>query len=141
RQMLTALADGACIETPEGTIVFEPTEGTQVRRPDNAEVLWLTAEQSNSSLIVDDAVMLKLFRKVSPGTHPESEMSRYLTTHGFLNAPSMLGEVVRIAENGERNSLALAQAFVRNQGDAWTWNLDQFNRVLDDLATREASAE
>jgi len=142
-QMLDALAAGARIETPEGTIGFEPVEGTQdiLRRPDNAEVLWLAAEQSNSSLTVDDAVMLKIFRKVSPGDHPEAEMSRYLTRHGFANAPALLGEVVRLSDKGERNSLGVAQAFVRNQGDAWAWTLDQFNRALDDLSTREDGAD
>ena len=58
-------------------------------------MLWLCAEQSNSSLIVDDAVMLKIFRKVSAGEHPEAEMGRYLTAQGFLNTPALLGEVVR----------------------------------------------
>src|SRR6185436_10946784 len=38
-------------------------------------------------------------------------------------------------------SLAVAQAFVRNQGDAWVWTLDQFNRALDDLATRDGGSE
>ena len=104
-------------------------------------VLWLTAEQSNSSLIVNDAVMLKVFRKVSAGMHPEAEMSRYLTTQGFANTPPMLGEIVRVAKDGERSSLAVAQGFVRNQGDAWTWLLDQFNRAIDDIATREADGD
>ena len=55
--------------------------------------MWLSAEQSNSSLIVDDAVMLKIFRRISPGEHPEAEMGRYLTAHGFANSPPLLGEV------------------------------------------------
>ncbi len=142
-QMLRVLAEGGRIETAEGTINFEPAESALdvLRRPDNANVLWLTAEQSNSSLIVDDAVMLKIFRKVSPGIHPESEMSRYLTTQGFANAPALLGEIARISNSGERNSLAVAQAFVRNQGDGWSWTLDQFNRALDDLSSHEEGAE
>jgi maltose alpha-D-glucosyltransferase/alpha-amylase len=143
RQMLAALAAGKSMNTSEGQILFEPTDGKPdvLRRPDNADVLWLTAEQSNSSLIVDDAVMLKIFRKVAAGIHPEAEMSRHLTAQGFLNAPAMLGEVVHVSDNGQRNSLAVAQAFVRNQGDAWTWALDQFNRALDDLVTQEESTE
>jgi maltose alpha-D-glucosyltransferase/alpha-amylase len=142
-QMLKALADRQRIESAEGTIVFEPVEGaeTTLRRPDNAPVLWLTAEQSNSSLIVDDAVMLKIFRRVSSGVHPEAEMSRYLTINGFARTPALFGEIVRISNKGERNSLAIAQAFVRNQGDAWSWTLDQFNRALEDLSTREQGPE
>jgi len=142
-RMLAALAEKSRIETPDGTIVFEPVDGneTALRQPDNPPVLWLTAEQSNSSLIVNDAVMLKIFRKVSAGAHPEAEMSRYLTAQGFANAPPMLGEIVRIGKDEERSSLAVAQGFVRNQGDAWTWTLDQFNRAIDDIATRQAAED
>ena len=143
RRMLEALANGERIETPEGQIVFEPMPDKVevLRRPADAQVMWLTAEQSNSSLIVDDAVMLKIFRSISTGEHPEAEMSRYLTSHGFANAPAMLGEVSRIGRDGERHALAVAQAFVRNQGDAWTWALNQANRAFDATASREASAE
>jgi maltose alpha-D-glucosyltransferase/alpha-amylase len=80
--------------------------------------------------------MLKIFRRIIPGTHPEPEMNRYLTLNGFANAPAHLGEVARITDEGERNSVAVAQAFVRNQGDAWSWTLDQFNRALEDLSMR-----
>jgi len=142
-RMLGALVDKSRMETPDGAIVFEPVESdeTVMRQPENAAVLWLTAEQSNSSLIVNDAVVLKLFRKVSAGMHPEAEMSRYLTAQGFANTPPMLGEIVRVAKDGERSSLAVAQGFVRNQGDAWAWTLNQFNRAIDDLASRQAAGD
>ena len=141
--MVNAMAEGKEIDTPEGKIVFSATEagGEALRIKPEAGINWLSAEQSNSSLIVDDAAMLKIFRRVSPGQHPEAEMSRYLTAQGFSNAPALLGEAVRIDESGERHSLAVAQAFVRNQGDAWTWTLNQFKRAVDDLATHEASTE
>ena len=141
-QMLAALAAKGRIETPEGSIVFEPVDGATdvLRRPENAGVLWLSAEQSNSSLIVDDAVMLKIFRKLAAGAHPEAEMSRYLTAQGFANAPPMLGEVVRVTKDGARWSLGVAQGFVRNQGDGWAWTLDRFSRALDEIAM-QADAE
>jgi maltose alpha-D-glucosyltransferase / alpha-amylase len=143
RQMLVSLADGARIETPEGQIVFEPAPNKVevLRRPADASVMWLTAEQSNSSLIVDDAVMLKIFRRISTGEHPEAEMGRYLTAHNFANVPALLGEVSRVGPDGQRHALAVAQAFVRNQGDAWTWALNQVNRAFDATASREATAE
>jgi len=141
--MLASLADAATIETAEGRIEFRPMPEMRetLRRKPDAEVLWLTAEQSNSSLIVDDAVMLKIFRKVTAGAHPEAEMGRYLTAHGFANSPLLLGEVTRIDKDGESHSLAVAQSFIRNQGDAWAWTLSQFKRAVDDLASHEASVE
>ena len=62
--------------------------------------------------------MLKIFRKVAAGHHPEAEMGRYLTAHGFMNSPLLLGEVVRVDPEGQEHSLAVAQSFIRNQGDA-----------------------
>ena len=141
-EMLASLAAGKPIETDDGSIHFDPAPNAQekLRRSGDAPVHWLTVEQSNSSLIVDDAVMLKVFRRIAPGQHPEAEVSRCLTERGFANSPPLLGEVCHVDRKGERYSLAVALGFVRNQGDAWTWLLDRFNRALDDLATQEAAA-
>ena len=56
---------------------------SSLRSVPDAEVNWLAAEQSNSSLTIGDTVMLKIFRRISPGEHPEAEMSRYLTAAGL----------------------------------------------------------
>jgi maltose alpha-D-glucosyltransferase/alpha-amylase len=100
----------------------------------DAEINWLSAEQSNSSLIVGDVAILKLFRRVAAGPHPEAEMGRYLTEQGFANTAPLLGEVVRIDPDGTRHALAIAQGFIRNQGDAWTWMLDLLMRGMSDLS-------
>ena len=103
-------------------------------------VRFLSVEQSNSSLIIDEKLMLKVFRRIRGGEHPEAEMSRHLTRIGFARIPALLGEVVRRGGDGERHSLAIVQAFVRNQGDAWSWTLDQLNRALDDIGAVTASS-
>ena len=69
--------------------------------PPDAEMNWLSAEQSNSSVIVGDVAILKLFRRVSAGPHPEAEMGRYLTDQGFAGAAPLLGEVVRVGADGD----------------------------------------
>jgi maltose alpha-D-glucosyltransferase/alpha-amylase len=112
---------------------FRPTEFGQLRLkaiPD-VEVNWLAAEQSNSSLTVGDAAMLKIYRRISPGEHPEAEMGRYLTAAGFTHAPQLLGDVVRVAPDGTPSTVAVALGFVRNEGDAWSWILDHLTRALD----------
>ncbi len=59
--------------------------------PPDAEMKWLSAEQSNSSMIIGDVAMLKVFRRIAAGPHPEAEMGRYLTEQGFANAAPLLG--------------------------------------------------
>jgi maltose alpha-D-glucosyltransferase/alpha-amylase len=141
--MVDALASSARLDTAEGEIAFLPTpeRAADLRLPRDAEVNWIGAEQSNSSLIVGDAVVLKMFRRVAGGEHPEAEMGRYLTAHGFTRAPALLGEVVRTARDGTPFSLAIALAFVRNQGDAWAWTIDRLTRALEDLTVQTASVD
>ena len=92
--------------------------------PADAAIRRLSAEQSNSSLIVGDALVLKLVRRVLAGVHPEAEMTGYLTERGFANTAPLFGEVVRVDADGTPHTVALAQGFVRNQGDGWGYTLD-----------------
>ena len=138
--IIAALAAGREFKNPEGTLRFQPTAaGLQpLRAGVEAEVNWLSAEQSNSSLTVGDTVMLKIFRRISAGQHPETEMSHYLTAQGFANAPLLLGDIVQVADDGTPHTLAVALGFVRNQGDAWSWILDHLTRALDSLAPNDS---
>ncbi|MCE9649792.1 MAG: maltose alpha-D-glucosyltransferase [Parvibaculum sp.] len=100
---------------------------------DATALRWLTTEQSNSSLTIDSAIVLKLIRKIASGIHPEVEMSRHLTKLGFENVAPFLGDVVRIDATGEA-TIAILQGFIQNQGDAWTWTIDYLNRVMNERA-------
>ncbi|MGE0714942.1 MAG: maltose alpha-D-glucosyltransferase [Alphaproteobacteria bacterium] len=141
RDVHAALAAGAVVETGGARIEFLPSDRLRGAAIDGeTEIAWLSAEQSNSSLIIGDAAVLKLFRRLVPGIHPEPEMVRHLTEAGYANVPPLLGEIVLQDESGERASLALLQGFVRNQGDAWSWMLDQLGRAADELATAETDA-
>ena len=121
---------------------FVPTSHlADIEVPPDAEIQRLSAEQSNSSLFVGDAAMLKILRRVTAGIHPEAEMSRYLTEAGYANTPPLLGEVVRVSDDGTPHTLMLMQGFVRNQGDAWGWTLDYLARVIEDLTVIDATPE
>ena len=137
RRVIAAIAEGKEVPSSEGLIHFRPTEAGRAKlaTPFGADVHWLAAEQSNSSLTVGDTAMLKVYRRISPGQHPETEINHYLTTHGFTHAPSLLGDVVRIAPDGTPSTLSIVLQFVRNEGDAWTWMLDHLTRALDALAS------
>jgi maltose alpha-D-glucosyltransferase/alpha-amylase len=134
--ILAEMTETRSFENSEGTLSFRPTDvGMRLLKDGkDAEVNWLTAEQSNSSLTVGGSVMLKIFRRISAGHHPETEMNAYLTEHGFSNAPPLLGDIVQIGRDGTPHTLAVALGFVRNQGDAWSWILEQLKRTTDTLA-------
>ena len=136
RAMLAALAAEASLPAgDDAKLEFRPTSRLADAMPaEDAEIRRLSAEQSNSSLIVGDSIVLKIVRHATPGTHPEAEMTRYLTERGYGNAAPLFGEVVRIDSEGAPSTVALAQGFVRNQGDGWSWTLDFLARGVEDLA-------
>ena len=134
--VLTMLRGGTAVPVEGGHISFLPTPQLDaVHIAPDAEIRRLSAEQSNSSLIFGDAVMLKMLRRTTSGIHPEIEMSEYLTARGYANAPPLLGSVWRVSDDGGRQALMVVQGFVRNQGDAWTWLLDSLARTVETLAT------
>ena len=123
------------LDGAEGEIRFVPTSLlTALELPEDARIRRLSAEQSNSSLIVGDLLVMKIVRRVSAGIHPEGEMTRYLTERGFGNTAPLYGEVQRVAPDGTPHTLGLVQGFVRNQGDGWGWTLDFLARSVDELA-------
>ncbi|WP_349371051.1 maltose alpha-D-glucosyltransferase [Salinarimonas sp.] len=136
RALTHGLAEGSVLPTQTGEIRFNATTHFAEHAPaEDAEIEWLTAEQSNSTLIVGRQAVFKLLRKLTAGIHPEAEMSRYLTENGFANSPPLLGEVVHVARDGTPTTLALVQGFVLNQGDGWQWTLNYLDRTIDELST------
>ena len=131
--ILQALCESATAATPDGEIRFLGTPQLDCMQVTaDAPIRWLSAEQSNSSLIIGDLAMIKLVRRVFAGIHPEAEMTQYLTKVGYQNSAPLLGEVVRVSEDGTPHTLVIVQGAIRNQGDAWNWMLENLKRTLDE---------
>jgi maltose alpha-D-glucosyltransferase / alpha-amylase len=114
-----------------GTEVFgelvgdEPVEELSVRR---AEV-----EQTNSSVILGERLILKAYRRLQKGMNPDLEIGRYLTEKArFENTPPLAGAIEYTGSGGETTTLGLLQGFVENQGDGWSYVLDYLDRYLED---------
>jgi len=138
-ELLSLLKAGASVKTSVGEISFRPTPAfDDVALSPEDPIRWLSAEQSNSSVIVDHKLMLKLFRRLAPGRHPEAEMSRALTERGFANAPTLLGEIVHHPSEGEEESMVVVQAYIPGEGDAWEWTASLIHRVLDEMSREDA---
>ena len=126
-----------------GELRFECTEQlAKLGLTEESPVRYLSAEQSNSSVVVADRVVLKLIRRVNPGIHPELEMSAYLTAAGFTNISPLLGWVCRVDEHATPHLLMIAQGYLSNQGDAWAWTQNTLERAIrDQMAPPSRDAE
>jgi maltose alpha-D-glucosyltransferase/alpha-amylase len=97
-QMVDLMRAQARVPALDGEVRFDPTPAlAEAALPAAPEIRRISADQSNSSVVIGDTVVLKVIRKVGEGLHPEAEMGRFLTLNGFANTPAMLGEVSREA--------------------------------------------
>ncbi|MBX5087887.1 maltose alpha-D-glucosyltransferase [Rhizobium lentis] len=142
RGVLRGLADRSRITGRTGTLEFLGTERLdRLAITDDLPVHWLSAEQSNSSLIVGDVAMIKLIRHIFPGVHPEVEMTRFLTRAGYDHTAPLLGEVAHTDSAGRRSTLIIVQGAIRNQGDAWNWMLNNLRRAADELVLNDPAVQ
>src|SRR5438874_3425137 len=103
----------------------------------NLEVSSIRAEQSNSSVVLGDQLILKLFRRAEEGTNPDVEIGSFLTERtGFTHAPPVAGTIEYRTNNGRAAAVGILQRYVANQGDAWRHTLDQLSQYLDRAVTR-----
>jgi maltose alpha-D-glucosyltransferase / alpha-amylase len=139
--VLDQLRSGTTLACDDGEIHFKPGEGLKtLEMGEEPAIRRLSAEQSNSSLVVADTAVLKVLRHIQPGVHPEAEMSRYLTGLGYANTPAMLGEVTRVGADGTLHTLIMLHQFIDNQGNAWQWSLDTLGRAFQNTAVSETVA-
>ena len=101
------------------------------------------SEQSNTAVIYDNTFLLKLYRRLEEGVHPELEIGRFLSDRiRFEHVAPMAGSLEYRRDGAEPIALALLQGFVPNQGDAWTLTLSEIGQFLDRvLAHREEAKE
>jgi len=131
--VVDAMRHGAEMEATDGHVAFAGTSRLEGIEPSgDLTVRALGVEQSNSSIMVGDFAILKIYRRLSPGTHPEIEVGRFLTeVADYRNTPPLLGVVEHVPADGEATSLAVLQGFVVNQGDGWAYTLDYLERSLE----------
>ena len=98
---------------------------------DKLPVAPIKAEQSNTSVIFGDRLILKLYRRVEPGINPDFEIGRLLTEHHFPHIPPVAGALEYRPTKGESITLGILQAFVPNESDAWNYTLDSIDQAYD----------
>jgi trehalose synthase-fused probable maltokinase len=92
----------------------------------------LSGEQSNSSIVYGDRLILKFFRHIEEGVNPDLEMTEFLTERAhYQHVPALAGFLEYRTREGKDSTQAILQAFVPNEGDAWRYTLKSLNRFYE----------
>jgi maltose alpha-D-glucosyltransferase/alpha-amylase len=151
-----AAASGGTI-TGYASTIFQEARGT-----DPLPARLSSAEQSNTSILFNHKMILKLFRRIQPGENPDVEIGRFLTevAHFPRIAPFLgqitlvgappsttasssvrVGGTIKTPDDSESTSLGMLQELVKNEGDGWAWTLDELARFYESVAGCPAPAE
>jgi maltokinase len=86
--------------------------------PTKLQSLVVQAEQSNTSLIFGHELILKVFRRISPGINPDFELTTALARRGCKRIPRPLAYLETSVE-GEPTTAAILTEYLRTAVDGW----------------------
>ena len=132
RLLLLGIAEGQRIDS----IRFIAEPGVMI--DDRLQGRFLSADQSNTSVVFGDQAILKVLRRPQVGRHPDLEIPAALTARGSLIAPALLGWIEQ-AGCGEPIVLAILSRYLPGAISAWELATTNVTAVQADF-TRHARA-
>jgi trehalose synthase-fused probable maltokinase len=122
-ELLRRLDSADEIDAAEGRFTFHHLDAVYAPRPD-AEARGMGVEQSNTSIVFDERIALKVFRKLEPGVNPELEMLRFLTARRFEHIAPLHGWYEYDGQ-ALATTLGVAQEFLPQATGGWELALEQ----------------
>jgi maltokinase len=126
RALVQLIRAGESLPADEGTVEFGAIEGFADLASDLREARPVGAEQSNTSIVFDEQLILKVYRRLEAGINPELELLRFLTERGFENIAQLAGWYAYSGQPMDA-TLGIMQQFVAN-------GLDGFELALDSMS-------
>jgi len=96
------------------------------------------SEQSNSSIIFGERLILKFFRRLDAGMNPDLEILRFLTAEKFPHAPPLAGALEYRVGKNEPGTVAVLASFVPKCKDAWEYTIDTLGKFYERVQTLPA---
>src|SRR4051812_18157259 len=92
-------------------------------------------EQSNTSIIFGDELIMKAIRRIEPGVNPELELLRFLSARGFPHIAALAGWY-EVEGRHISATLGILQEFLAGARDGWELALDELVSDPDGLLDR-----
>ena len=133
--LLDAISRRRQFKGPSGELAGVHTRAfRELRGPADAPIgaSLIRGEQSNTSVMYGDRLVLKLFRKLADGVNPDMEIGRFLTERTrFAYTAAVAGALEYRVGQDEPMTMAILHQFVPNSGDAWRYTREEVRRYFD----------
>jgi maltose alpha-D-glucosyltransferase / alpha-amylase len=140
RWMLDVAGHAQQVDCAAGTLKGVPGISFATLRGDESQLLPAersSGDQSNTSVRFGEKFIMKVFRRLEAGPNPDCEITQYLSEErGNTHVPSFAGAIHYSPREGEDVTLGMVQNLVDNQGDGWSWTLEELGRYYESCATR-----
>jgi trehalose synthase-fused probable maltokinase len=135
REIVSAMRTGETLQGAQGVAEFQPAEDFSALGRELGAARRISSEQSNTSVIFDEALILKVFRRLEPGINPELEILRFLTEQGFRNIPALAGWYA-YSGGPLTATLGLLQEYVAGAVDGWELALGEIASAPESFLDR-----
>jgi trehalose synthase-fused probable maltokinase len=135
RELFHLMRQNGSLASGDGTLEFCGLDMLTAESPVFESVRPLGLEQSNSSVVVNDKLIVKAYRRLEAGVNPELEMLRFFVQHSFPHVPRLAGwwSYTGSLLNA---SLGIVQEFVGDGVDGWSLALDELPGRAGAFASR-----
>jgi maltokinase len=136
RELLHRIRQGDDVSLEAGSLRFRWAQSTAQGTAGTVDVRPVGVEQSNSSVVFGEALILKAFRRVEPGVNPELELLRFLSEREFPHIAPLAGWY-EIEGRLVDATLGILQEYLAGARDGWELALDLLatdpDGLLEDL--------
>ncbi len=95
------------------------------------KVRSLGLEQSNTSVVLDEQAIIKLYRRIEDGTNPDFAISLQLTDHTDFAALAPVAGGILLTFHGQTAALAMLQPYLASDGDGWSYALQSAHDFVE----------
>jgi maltokinase len=123
RELLHRIRQGDSVPVEDGALRFQWAASAPAGAAGSVEVRPVGVEQSNSSVVFGESLILKAFRRVEPGVNPELELLRFLSERDFPHIAPLAGWYEIQARQIDA-TLGILQEYLAGARDGWELALD-----------------
>jgi maltose alpha-D-glucosyltransferase/alpha-amylase len=140
--LLTAMHEGRALPMRQGRAEGANIGLTAERTAWDAltPIARTAPDQSNTSVLFNRRLIMKVFRRLEAGPNPDLEIGRYLLGRHLTRVPPLVGAIEYGRRGEQPAALAILQEFVNNEGNGWQVTIDELGRYFERRAGRALPA-